>query len=50
MFTKFFSIISGLLVGIVTFLSVLKGLLPSFIAPLAMGVYVAYILRVYSDD
>ncbi|MCM1309230.1 MAG: hypothetical protein NC223_11575 [Butyrivibrio sp.] len=39
--------VSGLLAGILTFLLVLKDIVPSFIAPLALALYVLYIVNMY---
>ena len=47
MFKSLITTLSGFLVGVISFLVVLKGLLPPFIVPLAMGVYVLYLLNVY---
>lgn len=47
--SKFGKIFISVIVGVVSFLSMLSDLLPAFIAPIAIAVYCFYILRTFHD-
>ena len=47
--SKFGKIFVGVIVGVVSFLSLLSDLLPAFIAPIAIACYCFYILRSFHD-
>ena len=40
-----FSLVTGLLVAVISFLAVLSDFLPAFICPFAIAVYVLYIVQ-----